>query len=118
MKFDPEFVYDLEVRVIDLETKVERLEDALRKAESVGLKLDHDLPGSVIERIENGEHPVRAIRLHRLMTQKQLSDACGIRANHISAIERGMDFGLKSARRLAEALRVPVDLIQNTKMRK
>ena len=34
MKYDPDFVYDLEVRVMDLESKVERLEDAIRKAMS------------------------------------------------------------------------------------
>jgi transcriptional regulator with XRE-family HTH domain len=45
------------------------------------------------------------------MTQKELSERCGIRANHISAMERGMPFGLKTAKRLAEALEVPVGLL-------
>jgi len=45
------------------------------------------------------------------MTQKDLSDLCGIRPNHISAIERGMSYGLKTAKRLADALDVPVDLL-------
>ncbi|MCA8904155.1 MAG: helix-turn-helix transcriptional regulator [Hyphomonas sp.] len=117
MQYDRDFVYDLEVRVIDLESKVERLEDAIRKAMSGVKHADFDLPDDVMDRIRKGEHPVRVIRLHRLMTQKQLSEICGIRSNHISAIERGMDFGLKSARRLASALRVPVDLIQGTEVK-
>ena len=113
MKHDPSFVYDLEIRVLDLESKIQQLEQAIQRAGSGGTALEHDLPPDVLARIRSGEHPVRVVRLHRLMTQRQLSEACGIRANHISAIERGMDFGLKSARRLATALSVPVDIIQS-----
>ena len=54
---------------------------------------------------------MKAIRLHRLMTQKDLGAACGIRPNHISSIERGTPYGLKTAKRLAEALDVPVDML-------
>jgi transcriptional regulator with XRE-family HTH domain len=45
------------------------------------------------------------------MTQRELGERSGIRPNHISAIERGMSYGLKTARRLAEALEVQVDLL-------
>ena len=112
---DPSLVYDLEVRVIDLEQKVAALENALRGL-STGRKTDGPaayapLPDSVLKLIKGGEHPVRAIRQFRLLTQKELGESCGIRANHISAIERGMSYGLKTARRLAHALQVPVDLL-------
>ncbi len=112
---DPSLVYDLEVRVMDLEQKMEALEKALRGL-STGRKADDPsayapLPDPVLKLIKGGEHPVRVIRQHRLLTQKELGESCGIRANHISAIERGMSYGLKTARRLAHALQVPVDLL-------
>ena len=115
MTADPQLVYSLEIKVLDLEQKVERLEHQLDALKATLEKVEEDqpvvLPDDVSGRIEEGENPVRVIRQYRLMTQKDLSDLCGIRPNHISAIERGMSYGLKTAKRLAEALDVPVDLL-------
>ncbi|MFN4023654.1 MAG: helix-turn-helix transcriptional regulator [Hyphomonas sp.] len=112
---DPKLIYSLEVRVIDLEQKVAELESALDEIVSGRLKpADPNavpLPPALLKRIQEGEHPVRVVRQFRLMTQKELGLLCGIRPNHISAIERGMSYGLKTARRLADALAVPVDLL-------
>lgn len=112
---DPKLIYSLEIRVLDLEQKVEALERQLegmvssRKAPA-GMSAA-PLPALLLKRIGEGENAVRAVRQFRLMTQRELGERSGIRANHISAIERGMSFGLKTARRLAEALEVPVDLL-------
>ncbi len=112
MNNDPQLVYALEIKVLDLENKVRALEAALAKLVSDSSAADApSVPGSVIDLIEHGEHPVRAVRQFRLLTQKELGERCGIRPNHISAIERGMPFGLKTARRLADALDVPVGLL-------
>ena len=115
MTADPQLVYSLEIKVLDLEQKVERLEAQLGALKTTLEKVEEEqpivLPEDVAGRIEDGENPVRVIRQYRLMTQKDLSDLCGIRPNHISAIERGMSYGLKTAKRLAEALDVPVDLL-------
>jgi len=115
VSIDPKFVYSLEVRLIDLEKRFEELSDkveaALQRATGQDGTEAAGLPASVLERIKRGEHPVKAIRLHRLMTQKDLGAACGIRPNHISSIERGTPYGLKTAKRLAEALDVPVDML-------
>lgn len=112
---DPKLVYSLEIRVIDLEQKVEALENTLREITSGRVKPTDPsvvpLPPALLKRIAEGEHPVRVVRQFRLMTQRELGELCGIRPNHISAIERGMSYGLKTARRLAEALAVPVDLL-------
>ena len=67
--------------------------------------------GEDLDLIEQGEHPVRAVRQYRLLTQKELGERSGIRANQISAIERGMPYGLKTAKRLSDALDVPVGLL-------
>lgn len=112
---DPKLIYSLEVRVIDLEQKVSELESLLSEITSGRVKGTDPsvvpLPPALIKRINEGEHPVRVVRQFRLMTQKELGELCGIRPNHISAIERGMSYGLKTAKRLADALAVPVDIL-------
>lgn len=112
---DPKIIYSLEVRVIDLEHKVSDLERTVQGLLSGGVRSSDPaaapLPPGLMKRIEDGEHPVRVVRQYRLMTQKELGEQCGIRPNHISAIERGMSYGLKTARRLADALSVPVDIL-------
>tara|TARA_R110002020_G_scaffold223900_1_gene433239 strand:- start:101795 stop:102070 length:276 start_codon:yes stop_codon:yes gene_type:complete len=90
-----------------LEAKVSQLEKAMSEI----TKAEPEIPEEAQRRIDAGEHPVRVIRELRLLTQSQLSDLCGIRPNHISAIERGQTFGLKTARRLSEALNVPASLL-------
>jgi len=115
VSIDPKFVYSLEVRLIDLEKRFDELSEkvdaALQRATGPEGNESAGLPATVLEKIKRGEHPVKAIRLHRLMTQKDLGVACGIRPNHISSIERGTPYGLKTAKRLAEALDVPVDIL-------
>jgi DNA-binding XRE family transcriptional regulator len=104
---DQDLIYGLEGRLMDLESKVEKLERQLAELAAV----PSVLPPSVQSRIDAGEHPVRVLREFRLLTQSQLSQLCGIRPNHISAIERGQPFGLKTAKRLAAALDVSAELL-------
>jgi DNA-binding XRE family transcriptional regulator len=115
MPSDDQFVYSLELKILDLEKVVKDLEkriaDLESKQASAAQLSQPDVPEDVLRQIEMGENPIRALRQYRLMTQKDLSTKCGIRANHISAMERGMPFGLKTAKRLAEALDVPVGLL-------
>ncbi len=112
---DPKLVYSLEIRLLDLEKKVLDLEkqvDGLSAGRKVaGVSGFAPLPAILLKRIQDGENPVRAIRQFRLMTQRELGERSGTRPNHISAIERGMSYGLKTAKRLAEALEVQVDLL-------
>lgn len=112
MSGDPQLVYSLEIKVLDLEAKVASLEKTLdRLAREVSAGDPANLPADILELIDKGEHPVRAVRQYRLLTQKELGERSGIRANHISAIERGMPYGLKTAKRLSSALDVPVGLL-------
>ena len=112
---DPKLIYSLEIRVIDLEKKINTLE---KQVEGIlaGRKSQNGssfapLPAALLKRISDGENPVRTLRQFRLMTQRELGERSGIRPNHISAIERGMSYGLKTAKRLAGALEVQVDLL-------
>ena len=102
-----DLLYRLEGRLIDLETKVTQLEKAMAEMP----KVEPAIPEEAQKRIDAGEHPVRVMRELRLLTQIQLGELCGIRPNHISAIERGQTFGLKTARRLSEALEVPASVL-------
>ena len=115
MPSDDQLVYSLELKILDLEKAVRELEKRLTDLEakqaSAAQGGQPDLPEDVLKQIEQGENPVRVLRQYRLLTQKELSERCGIRANHISAMERGMPFGLKTAKRLADALDVPVGLL-------
>jgi DNA-binding XRE family transcriptional regulator len=112
---DPKLIYSLEIRVMDLEKKIDRLE---KQVESLLVNRKNNngsslapLPALLLKRIADGENAVRAVRQFRLMTQRELGERSGIRPNHISAIERGMSYGLKTAKRLAEALDVQVDML-------
>lgn len=115
MPSDDQLVYSLELKILDLEQAVRALEARLGELEAKQASSvqsgQPDLPDGVLKQIEQGENPVRVLRQYRLLTQKELSERCGIRANHISAMERGMPFGLKTAKRLADALDVPVGLL-------
>lgn len=112
MSADPQLVYSLEIKVLDLESKLASLEKTVdRLMHEVGTVGPARLPEDVMEQISSGENPVRAVRQYRLMTQKELGERSGIRANHISAIERGMPYGLKTAKRLSNALEIPVGLL-------
>ncbi|KCZ94314.1 helix-turn-helix transcriptional regulator [Hyphomonas johnsonii] len=104
---DQDLIYGFEGRLIDLETKVNELEKRVAELSAA----PPSVPASVQTRIDAGEHPVRVMREFRLLTQSQLSEKCGIRPNHISAIERGQTFGLKTAKRLAAALEIPAEVL-------
>lgn len=99
---DTKLIYSLELRILDLERKVEELEASLAQSRIV----EANIPDGVQIRIDRGESPIRAVREFRMLTQKELGAMSGLRANHISAIERGQGFAVKTARKLAKALGV------------
>lgn len=87
---------------LTLEARVKRLEEHI-------LGTREALPASVSEAISAGENPVRAIRRFRLLTQRELSELCGLGENHISNIENGAQFNIRTAKKLAQALNVRID---------
>ena len=93
------------IDVVSLEARVEALE---RKIEAL-CGHESDLPGDVSTAISSGENAVRAVRRWRLMTQKELSETTGLGVNHISRIENGAHFNIRTARTLATALNVRID---------
>jgi DNA-binding XRE family transcriptional regulator len=73
---------------------------------------DVALPGAVWEAIESGEHPVRAIRKYRHLTQSSVAEQAGLRQGYIADIEARRKTGsAASLKAIAEALGVPLGLL-------
>jgi DNA-binding XRE family transcriptional regulator len=70
------------------------------------------LPKAVVDRMANGDNPVRVIREWRDMLQGELAVAVGISQNYLSEIENGRRKGpAQLQKKFARALGVPVDLL-------
>jgi ribosome-binding protein aMBF1 (putative translation factor) len=70
------------------------------------------IPKAVVDRIANGENPVRVLREWRDVTQMELTYRTDISQGHISDIENGRRVGTpETLRRIADALKVPLDFL-------
>ena len=70
------------------------------------------LPKDVVDRIANGENPVRVMREWRDVTQMYLSFKTNLSQGYISDIENGRRTGTAAALRLiANVLKVPLDML-------
>ncbi len=70
------------------------------------------LPKSVVDRLANGENPVRVLREWRGETQMYLSFKTNLSQGYISDIENGRRVGTVAALKLiANVLDVPLDLL-------
>jgi DNA-binding XRE family transcriptional regulator len=73
---------------------------------------DVALPATVWAAIESGEHPVRAIRKYRGLTQMDVAKEAGLRQGYIADIEAGRKRGSASSlKAIAAALAVSLDII-------
>jgi ribosome-binding protein aMBF1 (putative translation factor) len=85
---------------------VEARERAIGKAKA---RADH-LPGELVRRLVEGEHPVRIWRLHRGLSRDALAAAAGIAPSYLSEIETGRKPGSFAAlAKLAAALHLSLD---------
>lgn len=75
---------------------------------------DNAIPLDVLERLLDGEHPLKVFRRYRDMTQKELADLTGLNATYLSQIETRKRRGsTRVYRKLATALGVDIgDLIE------
>jgi hypothetical protein len=70
------------------------------------------LPKHVIDRLAKGDNPVRVLREWRDVTQLSLSFKTDLSQGYISDVETGRRKGAAAAlRRIADALKVPLDLL-------
>ncbi len=71
---------------------------------------DELVPAALVERLANGESPLRVWREHRGLTQQALADAAGVGKSYISQLEAGIKTGaLGTLRSLAAALKIDLD---------
>jgi len=70
------------------------------------------LPKAIVDRLGNGENPVRVLRQFRYQTQDELATAVGITQNYLSDLETGKRKGpLALHRKFAQTLGVPLELL-------
>ena len=71
---------------------------------------EESFPIDMADRLLAAESAVKAYRVHREMTQKQLAQDAGINAVYLSQIERGRRTGsTRTLAKIAEALNVDID---------
>lgn len=70
------------------------------------------VPAAVLDAQLAGDHPIKAWRDHRRLTQDALANAAGVSKPYLSQIEnRKRDGSVDVLRALATALAVPLDLL-------
>jgi hypothetical protein len=111
------------VRRHDYETLLARAGDAASEdlltariidttSEQIARGEDVALPATVWEAIERGEHPVRAIRKYRGLTQAVVAARAGLRQSYIADMEAGRKTGsAASLKAVAAALEVPLGVL-------
>ncbi|HMK80566.1 MAG TPA: helix-turn-helix transcriptional regulator [Xanthobacteraceae bacterium] len=86
-----------------------RLVARARKEVAAGAPL---LPKGVVDRLANGENPIRVLREFRNETQTELRVRIGITQGYLSDLENGKRKGpLELHQKIARALGVPLDLL-------
>lgn len=86
-----------------------RLVARARKEIAAGAPL---IPKKIVDRIANGENPLRVLREWRDMTQLELSSKADIGQGYISDLESGRRKGATAAlKRIANTINVPLDLL-------
>lgn len=70
------------------------------------------VPAAVLDRLLNGENPVRVWRKFRGLTSSALAKACGVSVAAISQIESGKrTSSVALLKKIAKALRVDLDML-------
>ena len=91
--------------------RLEGLEDA-QDLRSYRSNPGESFPSEVVNRLLDGESPVKVWREFRRLTQGQLAEQTGVTVAHISQIESGKrECSVKLLRALARVLEVDADLL-------
>lgn len=103
----PEAAYDV---LVDAAEDGEDLAAIARFEERLAAGEEELVPAAMVDRMLNGENPVRVWREYRGLTATALADKAGIAHSYVPQIETGRRDGtVDTYRRLAEALGVSID---------
>lgn len=115
MKLDLQFIKhpsSKERLVVMPESQFYVLEKAARLGSERNDLEPTSIPKQLLNNIAGGESPIRALRLWRGLSGRQLAGLAGITPSMLSQIERtGKTGSTKTFRAIANVLNVPVDLI-------
>lgn len=107
--------YDEYTALIERLELLEDLRDCQDFEERLARGEEELTPGDVVERLVNGEHPVRVWREHRGLTQEELGTRAGLSGPYLSQIESGKREGtVKVYAALSKALKVEIDDLIST----
>lgn len=68
------------------------------------------IPSAVVDRILNGENPIRVWREHRKLTSAALAEKAGVGQGYLSQIETGKREGtIETMKKIAAALNITLD---------
>jgi DNA-binding Xre family transcriptional regulator len=102
-------VADLERRLEEAEDENDALELRLAKVQDALFGGEH-IPAAVVDRLADGEAPVRVWREHRGLSLRALAAKAGISAAMLSEIENGKKEGsVRTLAALARALGLDLD---------
>ncbi|SDP49097.1 Helix-turn-helix domain-containing protein [Ralstonia sp. 25mfcol4.1] len=101
---------------IDLWERVQHLFEAMEDVRIHDAAMAADdgfrIPAAVLDALLAGDHPIKAWRDHRRLTQDALATTAGVSKPYLSQIEnRRRDGSVDVLRALATALAVPLDLL-------
>ena len=102
--------YDEYTALIERLEQLEDLHDCQGFEERLARGEEELIPGDVVERLVEGENPVRVWREHRGLTQEELGARTGLSGPYLSQIESGKREGtVKVFAALAKALDIDID---------
>lgn len=94
---------------------IEDLDDGAAFAEAKAKDDGFRIPAAVLDAELAGDHPIKAWREHRRMTQDALAAAADLSKPYLSQIEnRKRDGTVDVLQRIASALQVPMDMLVET----
>ncbi|OSM06745.1 helix-turn-helix domain-containing protein [Magnetofaba australis] len=100
--------------LVEYERMVEALEEkADIQAYDEAMARDEEyFPAEVIDRIVDGENPIRVYREYRGLTLDQLAQQCGLSKPYLSQLENGKRSGVEAKlKKIAPALGVEPDML-------
>lgn len=95
---------------LELLEKAEMLEDTVAIGRAIAEPDKDAVPQDMVEKLLNGENPLKVWRTYRGLTQTQLAEKTRLHQSQIATIESGEREGtVKVLRKLARALNVDID---------